>query len=169
MLATRTASILVHVATGFTGTLVCEALGASGLAFAISGRSGARLEALARRFEEAPATFVIDLALGDTVRTAIDGRRIVLACAGPFVEIVEIGEPMLAACTRAGIAHADTTGEQRFVANAASRYQATCEASGACMVPGMAYEIAPADWAAHVAAEETGGAPDTIDILDASL
>ena len=47
---------------------------------------------------------------------------------------------------------------------AVARYRATAEASGACIVPAMGLEIAPADWGAHVVAERVGGAPDAIDV-----
>ncbi|MEO8796870.1 MAG: hypothetical protein ABI551_03220, partial [Polyangiaceae bacterium] len=63
-----------------------------------------------------------------------------------------------------GVHYADTTGEQRFVAEAKARYDEAAKASGACIVPAMAYEIAIADWASHLAAEMVGGEPETIDI-----
>jgi short subunit dehydrogenase-like uncharacterized protein len=64
--------------------------------------------------------------------------------------------------------YADTTGEQPFVAQVARSYRATCEKSRACIVPSMAFEIAPSDWACHLAAERAGGAPDAIDVLYAN-
>lgn len=162
--------VLVHGATGITGSLVCEALAARGLPYAASGRSAARLAELSARMvgrgHAPPVELVpVDLASGDAVRAAVEGRRIVLACAGPFVEI---GEPILAACARLGVHYADTTGEQRFVLEAKRRYQATCERSGACVVPAMGLEIAPADWAMHLAAEAVGGAPDRLEVLYAN-
>jgi short subunit dehydrogenase-like uncharacterized protein len=54
------------------------------------------------------------------------------------------------------------------VADAVARYAATAEASGACIVPAMAYEIAPADWAAHLAMQRLDGPPDEIEILYAT-
>ena len=160
----------MHGATGFTGGLVCDALAARGMTYAVSGRSRERLQSLRDRLAKGGGTppaelCVVDISREDTVREAIEGRRIVLACAGPFVEV---GHPILAVCARLGVHYADTTGEQRFVADAASNYQAICEASGACVVPAMAYEIAPADWACHLAAERVGGSPDTIDVFYAS-
>jgi short subunit dehydrogenase-like uncharacterized protein len=167
---TEKADVLVHGATGFTGKLVCEALAARGMTYAISGRSKEKLEQLRDRLARgggAPPVEirVVDLAQPSTVDAAIDGRRIVLACAGPFVEV---GEPVLAACARLGVHYVDTTGEQRFVADASKNHQGTCEASRACIVPAMAYEIAPADWACSIAAERIGGSPDTIDVFYAS-
>jgi short subunit dehydrogenase-like uncharacterized protein len=161
------ASVLVHGATGFTGGLVCELLSKRGITYAISGRSQERLERLRRRLEDRggapPAGLcVVDLERPDTVSAAVDGRKIVLACAGPFALV---GEPILAACARLGVHYADTTGEQRFVADAVKNHQSTCEASRACLVPSMAYEIAPSDWACHLAAARVGGAPDTLEVF----
>lgn len=163
------APILVHGATGFTGTLVCEALAARGLPFAVSGRSKERLERLRDRIHPAavrPAELcVVDVTRPETVRDAVSGRSIVLAVAGPFVDV---GEPVLAACARLGIHYADTTGEQRYVADAVLRYHHEAEESGACIVPSMAFEIAPADWVSHLASARLGGAPDTLDVLYAN-
>jgi short subunit dehydrogenase-like uncharacterized protein len=103
---------------------------------------------------------VIDLGDAESVTRAVRGRALVCATAGPFGLI---GEPVLAACARLGVHYVDTTGEQPFVADAVARYRATAEASGACVAPAMAYEIAPADWGAHLAAEALGD-PEEISI-----
>src|SRR3954451_16227993 len=99
---TEKAPILVHGATGFTGGLVCDLLAARGHAFAISGRSASRLEALRDRLAKqgsgAPVEVcVLDLPHQASLDAAIGGRRIVLACAGPFGHF---GEPIVAACAR---------------------------------------------------------------------
>ena len=153
-------AVLVHGATGYTGRLVCGALRRRGVPFAIGGRSASRLGELAAELGGVE-TCVVDLGSVDSVRAAVSGRRVVCACAGPFVEI---GEPMLAGCARAGVHYVDTTGEQRFVLDAITRHHATAVASGACVVPGMAFEIALADWGADLAARRVGGAPDAIDV-----
>ncbi len=167
---TEKASILVHGATGFTGGLVCDLLAARGLPFAVSGRSLPRLDALrdriAKRGAAAPVEVcVVDLAREETLREAITGRKIVLACAGPFIEV---GEPVVAVCSALGVHYVDTTGEQRFVADVALGYHSRAVESGACIVPAMAFEIAPSDWVCHLAAERVGGAPDTIDVFYAN-
>ncbi len=155
------AAVLVHGATGFTGALVCRALADKRIPFAISGRSADKLASLAGSLGGEVERCVVDLASPDTIRAAVEGRRVVCACAGPFLEV---GEPILAFCARAGVHYADTTGEQAFVARMAARYRATAEASGACVVPAMAYEIAIADWGAHLAADKLGGKADRLDI-----
>jgi short subunit dehydrogenase-like uncharacterized protein len=154
------APVLVYGATGFTGKLVCAALRRRGVPFAIGGRSPEKLGALAEAFGGVEIA-LLDGTDAEALRVAIAGRTIVCACAGPFVEV---GEAVLAACARAGVHYVDTTGEQAFVAMAVARYGAVAQASGACIVPAMGLEIAPADWGAHVVAERVGGAPDAIDV-----
>jgi short subunit dehydrogenase-like uncharacterized protein len=158
---TAPAEVLVHGATGFTGGIVCRALQRRKIAFAVSGRSAAKLDALVRALGGGITSHVVDIGSPDTVRAAIEGRRIVSACAGPFIDV---GEPILAYSARAGVHYVDTTGEQAFVARAVSRYRATAEASGACIVPALGYEIALADWGAHVASENGQGPIDAIAI-----
>ena len=165
---TERAPILVHGATGFTGGLVCDLLAERGLSFAVSGRSASRLEALRDRLVRRGASVeacVVDSTHPATLDVAITDRRIVLACAGPFVLA---GEAVVAACARLGVHYADTTGEQRFVADMLLGYHTRCLESGACIVPAMAFEIAPSDWVCHLAAERVGGAPDTIDVFYAN-
>lgn len=160
------AAVLVHGATGFTGKLVCNVLARKNVPFAIAGRSKEKLEALAKSLEGAVPTpieiAVVDLQRDETIRAALEDRKAVCACAGPFIDV---GEPVLAAAARMGVHYADTTGEQKFVALALSRYRSAAEASGACVVPALAYEIAPGDWAAHAAAQKLGENPDEINVV----
>jgi len=156
------APVLVHGATGFTGRLVCEALRRRGLPFAIAGRSSRRLDDLALALGGSVETCLVDVGDASSLDRAVLGRSIVCACAGPFAEV---GEPVLAACARGGVNYVDTTGEQSFVARALAHHDATARATGACIVPAMGYEIAPADWAAEIVSAQVGGAPDEIAIL----
>jgi len=155
------APVLVHGATGFTGRLVCEALVRRKIGFAISGRNRDRVQKLAAELGGVEAC-VVDIKDAESIAKGLSGRKMVLACAGPFVDV---GEAVLASCARRGIHYSDTTGEQRFVLEARMRYGATAEAKGACIVPAMAYEIAIADWASDLASKRVGGAPDEINIL----
>jgi short subunit dehydrogenase-like uncharacterized protein len=148
--------VLVHGATGFTGRLVCAALRRRGIAHAVSGRSAERLATL-----DTDERVVVDLRDEGSIERAVGGRTLVCACAGPFAEV---GEPVIAACARLGVHYVDTTGEQTFVARAIDRCHAAARGSGACCVPAMAYEIAPSDWGAHLAAEAVGGSPDVLEL-----
>lgn len=159
------AEILVWGATGFTGKLVTAALRERKLAFAVGGRSRDKVERLARDLGgiEAVIASVDDPA---SIERALEGRRVVCAVAGPFGEV---GEPVFAAAARAGVHYVDTTGEQDFVLQMASRYHSRAEESGASMVPAFAYEIALADWAASLAAEALGERASRIEIAYSSM
>lgn len=161
-----TIEVIVHGATGFTGKLVTSLLAKKKIPFAISGRSKEKLDALAKSLREADGveveSAVVDIADSKSIERALGGKKVVLACAGPFVEV---GEPVLAAAARLGVCYADTTGEQKFVALAVESYGAAFAKSGACAVSSMAYEIAPGDWAADAAAKKAGGDPDEINVI----
>lgn len=155
------AHVVVWGATGYTGRLVAAALRRRGLNFAVAGRDDHRLAAVER---ETGAVERVAMAQGgiDGLRRLVDGRCVALGCAGPFSLV---GEPLVAACARAGVHYADTTGEQSFVRRIRDRYAPAAETSGACLAPAMAFEIAPAAWAARIAAGEVADQAATIEIV----
>jgi short subunit dehydrogenase-like uncharacterized protein len=158
MTSVERAPILLHGATGFTGRLVASELLRRGIPFAVSGRDAAKLQRVA---DDYGSREVCVVALDDpaSVRAAVAGRMLVAACAGPFSQV---GMPVARACAEGGVHYVDTTGEQPFVARLHRELGAIAGESGACLAPAMAYEIAPSDWAAHLAAEAVGGAPDEL-------
>lgn len=159
------AKILVWGATGYTGKLVVRALQQRQLGFAIGGRSREKLDALARELGGVE-TVVADVQDPRSLEQALEGRQVVCAVAGPFGQV---GEPVFATAARRGVHYLDTTGEQDFVLSMAARHREAAEKSRATMVPAFAYEIALADWAASLAAEELGERPERIDIVYSSL
>lgn len=156
------AKVLVHGATGFTGKLVAGVLARKKIPFAIAGRNQEKLDAMAAELGGDVETVVVDIRDSESIEAALKDRKVVCACAGPFIEV---GEPVLAAAAKMGVHYADTTGEQKFVALAVSRYGEIAEASGACAVPAFAYEIAVGDWAAHAAAQKAGENPQEINVV----
>lgn len=159
------APILVWGATGYTGKLVVNALRQRNLSFAIGGRSREKVEALARELGGVEAV-VAHIQDPSSLDRALEGRKVVCAVAGPFGQV---GEPVFAAAARGGIHYLDTTGEQDFVLEMASRYQESAVRTRAAMLPAFAYEIALADWAASLASIELGERPSSIDIVYSSL
>ena len=155
------AQVLVHGATGLTGRLVCRALVKRGVSFDISGRNREKLDALARELRSGgrtPLVHVVDALSRESLAPALEGRRVVAACAGPFADI---GEPLLALAAERGLRYVDTSGEQSFVARALS-HDSAAERSGACVAPSMAYEVAVADWLAARATARLDGAVESI-------
>src|SRR4051812_49938483 len=121
------ALVLVHGATGFTGRLVCRALRRKNIRFAIAGRNPQKLAVLSEALGNAEQC-LIDIESKESLRTALDRRVVVLACASPFVEVVE---PLLAAAAQHGVHYVDVTSEEPFARLAFERYDAAARASKA--------------------------------------
>lgn len=138
-------------ATGFTGRLVAQYLATHApddLRWAVAGRSAARLQAvvdevLAASPQRTPPE-IIELELDDAeaLTELVGSATAVLTTVGPFQLH---GEPIVAACARAGTAYADITGEPRFVDEMYLRYQDEAVASGARLVHACGFDSVPHD------------------------
>ncbi|HKE19596.1 MAG TPA: saccharopine dehydrogenase NADP-binding domain-containing protein [Kofleriaceae bacterium] len=154
--------IVIYGAAGTTGTLVARELFGRGHRVVLSGRDRSRLERLASslaghrpgvadaaepggRPETRPAQ-VHDAA---EMAAAMRGARVVVACAGPFLQV---GEAALRAALEAGAHYIDVCGEQAFLREAYERFDSPARRAGVTAVPGFAWEIALGDWAASRAA-----------------
>ena len=145
--------IVVYGATGETGARVCRALVERGAAFAIAGRSAARLEALAGELGDVPVR-VAAADDRDALAAAFAGAAVVASCAGPFGRI---GEPVVAAAIAAGAHYLDAAGEQGFLRDVYERHGGAARRRGVAAVSGVAFEIAIGDWACAWAAEMIAG------------
>jgi short subunit dehydrogenase-like uncharacterized protein len=147
--------LVLYGATGFTGGLVAEYLagraqGASSgpLRWALGGRSRAKLEAVRARLEAAhPAAAEIGVLEADTADPASLDRmaasaRVLITTVGPFLEH---GEPVAAACVRAGTDYVDITGEPAYVARLIERHDAEARRKGVLLVPCCGFDSIPAD------------------------
>lgn len=148
--------VVVYGATGTTGRLVAERLVARGLEVVLAGRDPARLRAQAEALPVAGwrAARPEDAA---ALAAALRGARLVVSCAGPFVEV---GEPVLAAAIEAGAHYLDTSGEQAFLRAAYERFDAPARRAAVCAIPGVGFESLLGDLAAGWAAAALSGAPD---------
>lgn len=149
--------IVVYGATGTTGTLVCRALAERGARFAIAGRSGDKLAALADELGGDVEVRVAPIDDPTALAAAFAGARVVASCAGPFNRI---GEPVVAAAVKAGCHYLDTAGEQGFLRDIYERYGGAAAKAGVVAVSAMAFEIALGDWAGAWAAAMLTGEPD---------
>lgn len=144
---------LIYGATGLTGTLVTRALIADGVDVRIAGRDRARLDALASRVGGGVDVRCAQVHDRAALVDAMRGADAVVNCAGPFTLL---GEPVVRAAIEAGAHYLDTTGEQLFMRDIYERCESAARHAGVAVVNGFAFEIALADWAAHVAAEALG-------------
>jgi short subunit dehydrogenase-like uncharacterized protein len=153
--------VVVLGATGFTGRLVCRALRRRNVPFAIAGRNARKLALLSEALGGVEQC-VVDARSPDDLRNLMDRRLLVCACAGPFADV---GEPAMAAAAELGVHYVDLCQEQSFTRRAFEQYDAAAKRSGACIVPSMGFESAPADWATSLLAERLGGTLDELEIV----
>jgi len=155
--------IVIYGATGTTGALVARELVGRGFEVVLSGRDRHRLTRLARELsglEIRPAQ-VHDAA---EMAAAVRGARVVVACAGPFMQV---GEPALRAAIDAGAHYLDMSGEQSFLRDAYERFDSPARQAGVVAAPGFAWEVAVGDWAAsRAAALCRAQAEDEVDAVD---
>ena len=140
--------IVIYGATGTTGALVARELVGRGFEVVLSGRDRHRLTHLARDLsglEIRPAQ-VHD---AEEMAAAVRGARVVVACAGPFLQV---GEPTMRAAIEAGAHYLDMCGEQAFLREAYERFDSPARRAGVVAAPGFAWEVAVGDWAASRAA-----------------
>lgn len=141
--------IVVFGATGFTGRLVAEVLnrrcGVGGkVAWALAGRS---LDKLAEVRQLIGASRALPLIEADASNAESLGRlvaqaRVVITTVGPYQRY---GEPLVAACARAGTDYVDLCGEPLWMAQMIRAYDAKARASGARIVFSCGFDSIPFD------------------------
>jgi short subunit dehydrogenase-like uncharacterized protein len=147
--------IVIYGATGTTGALVARELVGRGHQIVLAGRDRSRLERLARNLagpevgRDGPAIRPAQVHDAAEMAAAVRGARVVVACAGPFVQV---GEAALRAAIDVGAHYLDVCGEQEFLREAYERFDSPARRAGVTAVPGFAWEIALGDWAASRAA-----------------
>jgi saccharopine dehydrogenase (NAD+, L-glutamate forming) len=147
----RPYDLVLFGATGFTGGLTAEYLARHappGMTWALAGRNRGKLEALRDRLA------AIDPAHGDlallhadatdegSVRAIAEQARVVVTTVGPYLRH---GDPLVAACAKAGTDYLDLTGEPEFVDRTYVRHHAEAVASGARLVHACGFDSVPHD------------------------
>ncbi|WP_433226642.1 saccharopine dehydrogenase family protein [Actinomadura formosensis] len=151
MTADRPYDIVLFGATGFTGALTAEYLARHadpGTRWALAGRDRGRLTAVRGRLAEIdPACAGVPLLHADTTDAAsieelAESSRVVITTVGPYVKY---GEPLVAACARAGTDYVDLTGEPTFVDRMYVKYHREAVRSGARIVHACGFDSIPHD------------------------
>ncbi|MFD0903693.1 saccharopine dehydrogenase family protein [Actinomadura sediminis] len=151
MTADRPYDIVLYGATGFTGGLTAEYLAGHadpGTRWALAGRSTAKLEKVRDRLAAIdPACAELPLLRADSSdQDSIDelarSARVVVTTVGPYVRH---GEPLVAACARAGTDYVDLTGEPTFVDRMYVKYHADAVRTGARIVHACGFDSVPHD------------------------
>ena len=137
--------VVVYGATGFTGRLVAEHLAQHGgdrLVWAMAGRSAAKLAAV-RDEIGAPADTPLIVADADdaaSLDAMVARAKIVITTVGPYQLY---GEPLLAACVRAGTDYLDLCGEPNWMHRMIGAYDAAARASGARILFSCGFDSIP--------------------------
>ena len=147
----RPLDVVLFGATGFTGGLTAEHLARhapAGTRWALAGRSPEKLAAVRERLAAIdPACAGLELLHADvedadSLREVAERTRVVATTVGPYVKL---GEPLVAACARAGTDYADLTGEPEFVDRMYVRHHAAAVATGARIVHACGFDSIPHD------------------------
>ncbi|MCP9949348.1 saccharopine dehydrogenase family protein [Actinomadura madurae] len=155
MTAARPYDIVLFGATGFTGALTAEYLAAHagpGTRWALAGRNRAKLIAVRDRLAKLDAACAdLPLLHADTTDAAsiedvAKSARVVITTVGPYVRH---GEPLVAACARAGTDYVDLTGEPTFVDRMYVKYHREAVRSGARIVHACGFDSIPHDLGAY--------------------
>jgi short subunit dehydrogenase-like uncharacterized protein len=147
----RPFDVVVFGATGFTGGLVAEYLAekARGGVFrwALAGRSKAKLEDVLQRVraidpEAQPGLLEARSDDDASLERMAASCRVVLTTVGPYALH---GEPLVAACIRAGTDYVDITGEPEFVNGLLHRHDAAARERGVRIVSCCGFDSIPHD------------------------
>ncbi|TDD77878.1 saccharopine dehydrogenase family protein [Actinomadura rubrisoli] len=155
MTADRPYDIVLFGATGFTGALTAEYLAEHadpGTRWALAGRNQAKLAAVRDRIAALnPACADLPLLHADTadagsIEDVARAAWVVITTVGPYVQH---GEPLVAACARAGTDYVDLTGESTFVDQMYLKYHEVAVESGARIVHACGFDSIPHDLGAY--------------------
>jgi short subunit dehydrogenase-like uncharacterized protein len=150
-MSTRDHDVVLFGATGFTGALTAEYLAEHappGCRWALAGRDNGKLKALRDRLTAInPALADLPLLHADvtdaeSLRTVAESTRVLITTVGPYLQY---GEPLVAACAKAGTDYLDLTGEPEFVNRMYLRYHGAARETGARIVHACGFDSIPYD------------------------
>ena len=153
----RKYDVVLYGASGFVGRQTVAYFArhpqvkASGLKWAIAGRSADKLEAV-RKDCGAPKVGVLVAEAQDAraMDALASSAAVVLSTAGPFALY---GSELVAACVRHGTHYVDITGETPWVKGLIDRHHAEAERTGARIIPFCGFDSIPSDLSARLANE----------------
>lgn len=167
---TRAFDVVLFGPTGVTGREVARHLHRRapelGLTWAVAGRDRARIEDTLASVGARPAEILhADTDDRGSIEAMVGAATVVADLVGPFVRH---GEPVYAACARAGTHCIDPCGEIDWVLDMIRRYDDRATDSGSIIVPTAGFEALPFDLgallAAHLLHERTGLGVASIDV-----
>ncbi|WP_428964220.1 saccharopine dehydrogenase family protein [Micromonospora fluostatini] len=147
----RPYDLVLFGATGFTGGLTAEYLARHApahLRWALAGRNPEKLARVRDRLVGVEprlaglALLTADVTDEEALRSVAGSTRVLATTVGPYVQH---GDPLVAACARAGTDYLDITGEPEFVDLTYLRHQAEAVRTGARLVHACGFDSVPHD------------------------
>ncbi|MHB8873650.1 MAG: saccharopine dehydrogenase family protein [Myxococcaceae bacterium] len=138
-MASTTGRWMLYGATGYTGQLIAQEAVRRGQTPILAGRSQAKLLTLAASLGLEHRTVGLDDPAA--LRRALEGVKVVLHAAGPFVET---SAPMLRACLDVGVSYLDITGELPVFRSAFAHHE-EAERKGVAVICGVGFDVVPTD------------------------
>jgi short subunit dehydrogenase-like uncharacterized protein len=147
---TREYELIVYGATGFTGALTAEYLArnAPGLRWALAGRNRPKLEAVRDRLAGIGAELAelplieADAGRPESLAAMAASTQVVITTVGPYINY---GEPLVAACAKAGTDYVDLTGEPEFVDRMWLAHHEEAVRTGARLIHSCGFDSIPHD------------------------
>jgi short subunit dehydrogenase-like uncharacterized protein len=166
----RPYDLVLFGATGFTGALTAEYLARhapDGLRWALAGRNPGKLAAVRDRLTDIDPVLAelplltADVTDDESLRAVAESARVVATTVGPYIHY---GEPLVAACARAGTDYLDITGEPEFVDLMYVRHHAEAVRTGARLVHACGFDSVPHDLGAWFTVKQLpSDVPITVD------
>jgi short subunit dehydrogenase-like uncharacterized protein len=150
----RAHDIVLFGATGFTGALTAEYLAGAvpdRARWALAGRNRSKLDKVRdgltlRDGAAEPELLEADVTDEDSLRRIAESASVVITTVGPYIHY---GDPLVAACAKAGTDYVDLTGEPEFVDRCYVRHHAQAAESGARLVHACGFDSIPHDLGAY--------------------
>ncbi|MFP5384214.1 MAG: saccharopine dehydrogenase family protein [Gammaproteobacteria bacterium] len=150
-MAERPYDIVLFGATGFTGTLVAEAMARAAsresFRWAIAGRSPEKLAEVLRVVADAnpeakPGVIVADTENEESLNAMAAQGRVLISTVGPYLRY---GDGVLRACVEGGTHYVDLTGEPEFVDRSRAAWHEMARSRGLRIVHSCGFDSIPHD------------------------
>ncbi len=157
MAKSRELDVVVYGATGYTGRLVAEYMvetyGGKNVTWAMAGRNADKLAATRDELGAPNDTPLIKADASDpaSVQAMAERAKVVLTTVGPYTLY---GEPLVAACAKAGTDYVDLSGEPAWMRKMIDAHEAEAKTSGARIVFSCGFDSIPFDLGVYFLQEE---------------
>lgn len=161
----RTYDVIVFGATGDAGRATARYLAANrkSCKVAIAGRNEKKLKALAEKFDSEIGIVIADAGDAASMRAMAAQTKVVIAAAGPFLEL---GEAAVEACIASGAHYCDISGEVHWVAEMEAKHGAAASSAKVCLVSLAGYDCVPDETSVFLAKKALEGAQSSLEGAD---